>query len=117
MQNVFDLMKSYKAEWKEVVAREFTAEEQKVVESATVVPSTYGKSVCFLLPGGIKKYTPLEPIANCEIGDKLDMAKIKIVKLVYDGTNPEQKTKEIFRIRLQEEISEVVTSFDNPFGI
>ena len=110
-------MKSYKAEWKEVTAREFTAEEQKCVTSATVVPSTYGKSVCFLLPGGVKKYTPLEPVANCEIGDTLDMAKIKIVKLVYEGDNPDQKIKEILRVRVQNEISEVITSFDNPFGI
>ena len=45
------------------------------------------------------------------------MAKIKIVKLVYEGDNPDQKIKEILRVRVQNEISEVITSFDNPFGI
>lgn len=115
--NIFDLMTSYKAEWKEVKSRKFTEEEQKCVESATVVASNYGKSVCFLMPGGIKKFMPLEPIATCSLGDKLDMSAIEIVKLVYEGNNPDQKVKEVFRVRVRSEVTEAVTSFENPFGI
>ena len=115
--NFFDLITSYKAEWKEVKSRKFTEEEQKSVESATVVASNFGKSVCFLLPGGIKKYVPLEPIANCSLDDKLDMSSIEIVKLVYEGNNPNQKVKEVFRIRVLNKVDEAVASFDNPFGI
>lgn len=115
--NIFDLMKSYQSEWNEVESREFTAEEQKAVESATVVTSNYGKSVCFLLPGGIKKFMALEPVAEANVGDTLDMSAIKIVHLTYNGTNPDQKVKDIFRVRVRKEVVETTMSFDNPFGL
>ena len=110
-------MKSYKTEWKEVESRTFSKEEQAAVESATVVTSNYGKSVCFLLPGGIKKYMPLEPVAEVNVGDTLDMSTVKIVHLTYEGTNPDQKIKDIFRVRVKSEVPEAVVSFDNPFGL
>lgn len=115
MSSIFDAVKLYESEWTEVNSRKFTPEECKSVQGCSVVPSQYGKSVCFLFVNG-KRYIPLEPTATVAVGDTLAVDKLKIVALKYSGTNTQQKVTDILRIRIEEEEPAVAT-FDNPFGL
>ena len=113
--SIFDLVKLYASEWTEVNHRKFTPDECKAVQGASVVPSQYGKSVCFLFVNG-KRYIPLEPTADVAVGDTLAVEKLEIVALKYTGTNTNQKVTDILRIRIVKDEPAVAT-FDNPFGI
>lgn len=116
MSSIFDLVKLYPSEWKETAKRKFTPEECDAVQACTVVPSKYGKSVCFVLAKG-KSFIPLEPSAIVSIGDNLDMHKLEIVSLNYVGTDEDQTVTRILRIRVPNETPAAAVSFDNPFGV
>jgi len=113
-----DLIKIYKSEWQEVAARKFNQRECEQISEAIVVPSKYGKSVCFDIIGKSKAFIPLEPIARAEIGDRLNPTEIELVNIKYVGDNPTQAKTDILRIRVpeKEEIIDAV-SFENPFGV
>lgn len=115
MSSVFDVVKLYASEWTEVNSRKFTPEECKAVQGCSVVPSQFGKSVCFLFVNG-KRYIPLEPTADVAIGDTLAIDTLEIVALTYSGTNVNQKVRDILRIRIKKEDNSACT-FANPFGL
>ena len=113
-----DLVKIYKSEWEEVSSRKFDEAECNLITEATVVPSKYGKSVCFLIPQKGKAFIPLEPISDANIGDKLDVHTLQLVNLKYVGNDIGQKKTNIMRIRTASADTQVeVTNFDNPFGL
>ncbi len=113
---ILDALKVYKVEWKENKSRKFTEEEIKAIQSCTVVASTYGKSVCFVLTAG-KSYIPLEPTTQYCIGDTLDPSKLEIITLEYVGTDATRKGKEILRVRATKAKEEEAVDFDNPFRL
>lgn len=96
------LLEKYKPDWKEVSKRKFKEIECAHISEAVVVPSKYGKSVCFNIIGKGKAFIPLDPIARAEIGDKLNPAEIELVSLKYVGDNPIQAKTDIMRIRIPE---------------
>lgn len=118
MAGLFDVIRIYQSDWKEVSKRTFTQAECAEVTEATVVASKYGKSVCFFMPNKGKAFIPLEPLAKSAIGDKLDMSTLELVSLTYVGTDPAHLKQSIIRVRVpdKEEVVEV-TNFNNPFGI
>lgn len=79
--NVFLRLKPYATKWKETNCRPFTAEEIAAVQSATVVASQYGNSVCFFMVGGGQCYIPLDRDSTLGVGESVDLkvAKLKIL--------------------------------------
>lgn len=83
--NIFASLKSYAGKWVLKETRDFTEEELQNVESAIVVPSQYGNSVCFTMVGGNQKFLPLSTTSTLGVGDNVNMAKAKLITLGKPG--------------------------------
>jgi hypothetical protein len=95
-ENIFNSRKVYANGYEEVESRNFNAEEQAAVASATVVTSNYGTSCCFMMRGGGKTYIPMSRDSKLCVGDKVDLSTAKIIHLHRDGGDPE--TDDILRV-------------------
>ena len=83
--NIFSTLRTYAGKWGVKSSRAFTQEEIKAVESATVVPSQYGNSVCFMMVGGGQTYIPLANDATVGVGESIDLTKAKLLTLEKGG--------------------------------
>ena len=83
--NIFSTLKSYAGKWSVKSSRAFTQEEITAVESATVVPSQYGNSVCFMMVGGRRTYIPLANDATVGVGESVDLTKAQLLTLEKEG--------------------------------
>ena len=83
--NIFSTLRTYAGKWSVKASRAFTQEEIAAVKSATVVPSQYGNSVCFLMVGGGQAYIPLANDATVGVGQSVDLTKAKLLTLEKDG--------------------------------
>ena len=83
--NIFSTLKTYVGKWSVKSSRAFTQEEIQAVESATVVPSQYGNSVCFMMVGGGQTYIPLANDATVGVGESIDLTKAKLLTLEKRG--------------------------------
>ena len=71
--------------WNVAGEESFSTEDISAIESATVVPSQYGSSVCFVFKQGGKSYIPLANDSNLQVGDSVDLTKAKVLSLTKDG--------------------------------
>jgi hypothetical protein len=92
--NIFSILPIYADKWQEKDIRAFDPEEIAAVESAEVVTSSYGLSVCFMFKAGGQSYIPLDINSTLNEGDTVDLTKAKIVTLSKTGQ------KDIFRVRI-----------------
>lgn len=92
--NIFASLKVYAGKWMESAVRVFDQEEIDAIESATVVDSQYGLSVCFFLRGGGQTYIPLDKNSTLGSGDAVDLNKAKLVTLSRAGE------EDIHRVRI-----------------
>ena len=83
--NIFSTLRTYAGKWSVKDSRSFTAEEIAAVKSATVVPSQYGNSVCFMMVGGGQTYIPLANDATVSVGEPIDLTKAKLLTLEKEG--------------------------------
>ena len=83
--NIFSTLRTYVGKWSVKSSRAFTQEEIQAVESATVVPSQYGNSVCFMMVGGGQTYIPLANDATVGVGESIDLTKAKLLTLEKEG--------------------------------
>lgn len=83
--NIFLTLRTYTGKWSVKSSRAFTQEEIQAVESATVVPSQYGNSVCFMMVGGGQTYIPLANDATVGVGESIDLTKAKLLTLEKGG--------------------------------
>lgn len=83
--NIFNSLRRYAGKWAVIASRAFTAEEQNAVSSATVVPSQYGNSVCFMMVGGGQTFIPLSQNSSKAVGDTIDLSKAQLLTLAKDG--------------------------------
>ena len=83
--NIFSTLRTYAGKWSVKFSRNFTEEEIAAVKSATVVPSQYGTSVCFMMVGGGQTYIPLANDATVGVGEPIDLAKAKLLTLEKEG--------------------------------
>lgn len=83
--NIFNSLRKYAGKWSVTASRNFSDEEQKAVSSATVVPSQYGNSVCFMMVGGGQTFIPLSTNSTKAVGDTIDLSKAKLLTLAKDG--------------------------------
>lgn len=83
--NIFSTLRTYAGKWNVKSSRAFTQEEIQAVDSATVVPSQYGNSVCFMMVGGGQTYIPLANDATVGVGESIDLTKAKLLTLEKVG--------------------------------
>lgn len=83
--NIFSTLRTYAGKWSVKSSRAFTQKEIQAVESATVVPSQYGNSVCFMMVGGGQTYIPLANDATVGVGESIDLTKAKLLTLEKEG--------------------------------
>lgn len=83
--NLFAGRKVYAGKWSVKETRSFNDEELGMVIKAQVVPSDYGKSVCFMMVGGYQQYIPLSNDSTAKTGEILDLTKCQVVTLEKQG--------------------------------
>lgn len=83
--NVFSGLTVYGNSYEVVERRNFTREEAGVISKAVVVPSEFGKSVCFMMKSGGKTYIPVSRDSVCNTGDTVDLMTAKLLILERDG--------------------------------
>lgn len=83
--NIFNSLRVYAGKWMVKASRAFTQEEIAAVKSATVVPSQYGNSVCFMMVGGGQTYIPLANDATVGVGESVDLTKAQLLTLSKEG--------------------------------
>ena len=82
---IFSTLRVYAGKWSVKSSRNFNEEEIAAVKSATVVPSQYGNSVCFMMVGGGQTYIPLANDATVGVGESIDLTKAKLLTLGKEG--------------------------------
>lgn len=85
--NIFNAIKVYAGKWQVKNTRNFTQEEIDAVQSASVVDSQYGLSVCFILRSGGQSYIPLDQNSTKSVGDSIDLSKAQLITLGREGDN------------------------------
>ncbi len=83
--NIFKKVKMYATKWQETECRNFTNEEIAAVQSATVVASQYGNSVCFFMVEGGQCYIPLDRDSTLGVGESVDLHAAKLKTLSKQG--------------------------------
>lgn len=83
--NIFSSLRVYAGKWFVSNSRSFTADEIGAVQSAHVVDSQYGNSVCFVMKSGGQTFIPLSTNSTLGLGDSVDLTKAKLLTLSRDG--------------------------------
>lgn len=83
--NIFSSLRVYAGKWAVVASRGFSTDEIGAVQSAHVVDSQYGNSVCFTMKSGGQTFIPLSTNSSLGIGDNVDLASAKLLTLHRDG--------------------------------
>ena len=74
--------------------RSFSSEEISAVDSAKVVESQFGLSVCFSMKGGGMSYIPLDMNSTLGVGASVELSKAELVTLSKPGED------DIYRVRI-----------------
>lgn len=83
--NIFNSLRVYADKWTEKAKRAFSQEEINAVDSATVVASQYGNSVCFVMVSGGQTFIPLSTNSTLAVGDTVDLSKASLLILGRAG--------------------------------
>lgn len=91
--NIFSALKVYEVKWQLSNKRAFSDEEVNAVDTAKVVLSKYGLSVCFMMKGGGMTYIPLDKDSSLSEGDVIDLKSAELITLHRDGDD------DIYRVK------------------
>lgn len=91
--NIFSALKVYAGKWQVSNKRAFSDEEINAVDTAKVVPSKYGLSVCFMMKGGGMTYIPLDQNSSLSEGDVINLKNAELITLHRDGDD------DIYRVK------------------
>lgn len=91
--NIFSSLRVYAGKWALKASRVFNQEELDAIRSATVVPSQYGNSVCFMLVSGGMTFIPLDLSSTLGVGETVDLSKAELLTLTKEGE------ADIFRVK------------------
>ena len=91
--NIFSSLRVYAGKWAVKAHRVFNQEELAAIYSATVVPSQYGNSVCFMMVSGGKTFIPLDQSSALGVGENVDLSKAELLTLTKEGE------ADIYRVR------------------
>lgn len=83
--NVFSSLRVYAGKWAVKATRVFSQEEIDAVDTASVVDSQYGMSVCFFMKGGGQTFIPLSNTSSLNVGDTVNLATAKLLTLGREG--------------------------------
>ena len=83
--NIFSSLRVYAGKWAVKASRVFNQEELAGITSATVVPSQYGNSVCFMMVSGGKTFMPLDQTSQLGVGETVDLNKAELLTLTKEG--------------------------------
>ena len=83
--NIFSNLRVYAGKWAVKESRVFCQEELAAISSATVVPSKYGSSVCFMMVSGGKTFIPLDQSSRLGVGETVDLSKAELLTLTKEG--------------------------------
>lgn len=83
--NVFSSLKVYAGKWAVKATRVFSQEEIDAVDTASVVDSQYGMSVCFFMKSGGQTFIPLSNTSSLNVGDTVNLANAKLLTLGREG--------------------------------
>ena len=83
--NIFSALKVYAGKWQKKAERAFSDEEINAVDTAKVVTSQYGLSVCFMMKGGGMTYIPLDQNSSLSEGDVINLKNAELITLHRDG--------------------------------
>ena len=92
--NIFSNLRVY-AKWVVKSSRVFNQEELDAISSATVVPSQYGSSVCFMMVSGGKTFLPMDQSSTIGVGETVDLSKAELLTLAKEGE------ADIYRVRVK----------------
>lgn len=91
--NIFSALRVYAGKWNVKETRDFTQEEINEIDTASVVDSQYGMSVCFFMKSGGQTYIPLSNDSSKSVGDTIDLKTAKLLTLGRQGE------ADIFRVK------------------
>ena len=91
--NIFSALRVYAGKWNVKETRDFTQEEMDAIDTASVVDSQYGMSVCFFMKSGGQTYIPLSNDSSKSVGDTIDLKTAKLLTLGRQGES------DIFRVK------------------
>ena len=91
--NIFSALRVYAGKWNVKETRDFTQEEINEIDTATVVDSQYGMSVCFFMKSGGQTYIPLSNDSSKSVGDSIDLKAAKLLTLGRQGES------DIYRVK------------------
>ena len=83
--NIFSSLRVYAGKWAVKATRVFSQEEIDAVDTASVVDSQYGMSVCFFMKSGGQTFIPLSNTSSLNVGDTVDLTKAKLLTLGREG--------------------------------
>ena len=83
--NIFSSLRVYPGKWQVKNTRSFSQEEIDAVDSARVVDSQYGLSVCFMMKSGGTTFIPLDQNSSKSTGDEVDLSKASLLTLGREG--------------------------------
>ena len=93
---ILDALRLYRGKWQVKSVDKFDAGEAANVQSATVVPSEFGQSVCMTLKSGGSKYMPLSNTSREVANDEqINVADCNVVTLGREGD------EDIYRIEVK----------------
>ena len=93
--NIFSSLRLYGGKWTVKASRVFNQEELDAVSSATVVPTQYGNSVCFMMMSGAKAFIALDQSSTLGVGETVDLSKAELLTLSKEGE------ADIYRVRIK----------------
>ena len=85
IMSIFESLRLYAGKWSVKESRAFTSDEINAVESASVVASEYGNSVCFVMKSGGMTFIPLSTNSTKGVGEHIDLHEAKLVTLGKQG--------------------------------
>ena len=83
--NIFSSLRIYGGKWAVKASRVFNHEELAAISLATVVPSDYGNSVCFMMVSGGQTFIPLDQSSTLGVGETVDLSKAELLTLTKEG--------------------------------
>lgn len=83
--NIFSSLRVYAGKWAVKASRAFSKEEIDAVDSAKVVDSQYGNSVCFIMKAGGQTFIPLSSDSSLAVGDTVNLDNAELLTLERSG--------------------------------
>ena len=85
VMNIFNALKVYPGNWEVTSRRSFSNEEISAVQSAKIVDSQFGQSVCFMLKSGGMAFIPVSNTCSVSTGSAVDLSKCELLTLSKEG--------------------------------